>query len=440
MNIRDAEFWGDLEQLFSKTCRSKPEAVRVGAGRCLCKSEQLLSRLRVSRYRAERNNTYSLLVLIQPVKADEQAVQVNRLCACFRGSDSLCELETGQLVLLMDDVRDTANIPLILERLLAMYPGVKTGGHRAHYSRPFVGATVFPVDGLSDEEIFASSEAALARAEEMGPGAYSLSPVSAGRVAMERFELNKDLYKAHRNNEFGVFFQPVINLKSQRVHAVEALLRWQHPVHGSLAPELFLPMLEESGLIVPVGERVLAEACQLLAGLPENGKEFRACMNISARQLEDSGFLLSVLDALYDADLAPASLQLEFHESILVSKTRLAKRILPELHSVGVKLALDHFGTGDAPLGEIARLPIDLIKLDRSLVESIVGDSVSRAIASSALALASVADMQVAAVGVEQIQQTSLLQQLGFGEAQGHYFYQPLSSAELRLLLAETTH
>ncbi len=200
-------------------------------------------------------------------------------------------------------------------------------------------------------------------------------------------------------------------------------------------------MLEESGLIVPVGERLLAQTCEFLAGLPDNGKALRACINISARQLEDSGFMLSVLDALYDADLAQADLQLEFHESILVNKTRLAKRILPELHSVGVKLALDHFGTGDAPLAELARLPFDLIKLDRSLVESIVSDPVSQAIASSTLALAtSAAGMQVAAVGVEQIQQSSLLQQLGFREAQGHFFYQPLSSAELRLLLSETTH
>ena len=412
----------------------------MGAGQCLCTPEQLLSRLRVSRYRAERNNSYSLLVLIQPVNADGQVVQLNRLCACFRGSDSLCDLETGQLALLMDDVRDTAIIPLIIERLLAMYPGFKTGSRRRRYLRPFVGVTVFPVDGLSEEEIFASSEAALARAVELGPGAYSLSPVSAGRAAMQRFELNKDLYKAYRNDEFEVVFQPVINLKSQRVHAVEALLRWQHPVHGSLEPDLFLPMLEESGLIVPVGERLLAQTCEFLAGLPENGKAFRACINISARQLEDSGFMLSVLDALYDADLAPADLQLEFHESILANKIRLAKRILPELHSVGVKLALDHFGTGDAPLAELARLPFDLIKLDRSLVESIVGDPVSQAIASSTLALASAAGMQVAAVGVEKMQQASLLQQLGFREAQGHYFYQPLSSAELRLLLAETTH
>lgn len=441
MNIRDAGFWRDIEQLFSNVHWAEADPVRSGVGQCLCTPEQLLSRLRVSRHRAERNNSYVLLVLIQPAQVDRQrAVQINRLSACLRASDSLCELDTGKLALLMDDVRDTAIIPLIVERLIATFAGVTAGSRAARYSRPYVGATVFPVDGLSDEEIFTSSEAALAKASAMEPGAYSLSPMVTGRAAMERFELSKDLYKAHRNSEFEVVYQPIVDLIDQRIHAVEVFLRWQHPAHGSLAPELFLPMLEESGLIVPVGEQVLTKACQFLAGMPESCDGFRACINISPRQLEDSGFMLSVLDALYDADLAPARLQLEFQESIMASRTRLVQRILPELHNVGVQLALDHFGTGDAPLAELARLPIDLIKLDHSLVEHIADDAVSQAITTGTLALASAAGMQVAAVGVEQRLQAGMLERLGCREAQGRYYSHPLSSAEFRSMLTDTTH
>lgn len=257
---------------------------------------------------------------------------------------------------------------------------------------------------------------------------------------MERFELSKDLYRAHRNNEFEVAYQPVVDLADQRIHAVEVFLRWQHPVRGTLAPALFLPMLEDTGLIVPVGEQVLARTCQFLADMPEGCENFRACINISSRQLEDSGFVLSVLDALYDADLEPTCLQLEFNEDVMVRHTRLLQRILPELHTLGVQLALDHFGTGDAPLSELARLPIDLIKLDRSLVEHIVDDTVSQAIATGTLALASAAGMQVSAVGVEQRLQTSMLERLGCCEAQGGYYSPPLSDAELRLMLADKTH
>ena len=441
MNIRDAEFWRDIEQLFSNVGKTVAGPERLGVGQCLCTLEQLLSRLRASRHRAERNQTYVLLVLMQPTQVDRQrAVQINRLSTCLRASDSLCDLDTGQLALLIDDVRDTAIIPLILERLIATFAGVTASSCTARYARPYVGATVFPVEGLSDEQILASSEAALVKASAMEPGAYSLSPMVTGRAAMERFKLSKDLYKAHRNNEFEVVYQPIVDLVDQRIRAVEVFLRWQHPVHGSLAPELFLPLLEESGLIVPVGERVLANTCQFLAGMVESREGFRACINISPRQLEDSGFLLSVLDALYDADLAPACLQLEFQENIMASCTRLVQRMLPELHNVGVRLALDHFGTGDAPLADLARLPIDLIKLDRSLVENIADDTVSQAIATGTLALASAAGMKVAAVGVEQGLQTSMLERLGCREAQGRYYSQPLSSAEVSSMLTDATH
>jgi EAL domain-containing protein (putative c-di-GMP-specific phosphodiesterase class I) len=440
MNIRETGFWDDIEKLFMNNSLEVASMPRSGIGHCLCTPGQLLSRLRISRHRAERNNSYVLLVLIQPVQAGRQRpVQIKRLAACLRASDSLCELDTGQLALLMDDVTDTAFIPLIVERLIAIFAGVRTSNGAVRYSRPYVGATVFPIEGMSDEEILASSEAALAQALEMEPGAYSLSPMVTGRAAMERFELGKDLHKAHRKNEFEVVYQPIVNLIDQRIHAVEVFLRWFHPAHGSLAPELFLPLLEETGLIVPVGEQVLASTCRLLADMPDSCGHFRACINISSRQLEDSGFLLSVLDALYDADLDPTRLQLEFQEGIMVKQSRLLQRILPELHSLGVQLALDHFGTGDAPPMELARLPIDWLKLDRTMVENIVDDTVSQAIATGAMALASAAGMQVAAVGIERQLQSSMLERLGCCEAQGHYYSHTLSAAELRSMLTDTT-
>ncbi|VAW75140.1 diguanylate cyclase/phosphodiesterase (GGDEF & EAL domains) with PAS/PAC sensor(s), partial [hydrothermal vent metagenome] len=245
----------------------------------------------------------------------------------------------------------------------------------------------------------------------------------------------------HRNNEFKLVYQPIVDLGDRRIHAVEVLLRWQHPVHGCLEPDIFLSLLEDSGLIVPVGERILMDACQFLATLPCSSDEnFRACINISPRQLEDGGFLLSVLDALYDADLDPARLQLEFPESIVVNRSRLVQRVLRELHSAGVQLALDHFGAGGISLADLVRLPINLIKLDHSLIEHIVEDRVSQAIASGTLALAGTVDMQVAAVGVEQDLQNGLLERLGCREAQGRYYSYPLSATELCSVLLDTEH
>ncbi len=439
MNIRDAGFWCEIEGLFPGSEQVDPWLIETGGGQCICSHPQLLDRIRTACYRAERNNNYVLLILIQLLSADRKKIaHASRLSVCLRASDSLCDLGADRLGLLIDDVHDAADAPFFIERLVSVLAGAAIGGGRTRFSKPCVGATLFPVEGMTGAEVWASTEAALDKAISVGAGAYNLAPMATGRAAMERFELSKDLYTAYRNKEFEIVYQPIVDLGDQRIRAVEVLLRWQHPFHGSLAPDLFLPMLEESGLIVPVGEHVLADACQFLATLRSRGYEdFRACINISPRQLEDAGFLLSVLDALYDADLDPGWLQLEFPESIVTSQSRLVKRILPELRNAGVQLALDHFGTGNVPLADLVRLPINLIKLDRSLIEHIADDAVSRAITAGTLALASAAGMQVAAVGVEKDLQSSVLERLGCCEAQGLYYSNPLSGAKLQSMLAE---
>jgi EAL domain-containing protein (putative c-di-GMP-specific phosphodiesterase class I) len=180
----------------------------------------------------------------------------------------------------------------------------------------------------------------------------------------------------------------------------------------------------------------LNRACHTARELLDNGHTaLRVCVNISSRQLADRGFLLSVLDALYDAGLDPHSLQLEFSEQVLIKDTELVRRVLPELNAVGVRLAVDHFGGNETSLAELVRLPINLIKLDRALVNRLPDDAVSRAIAVGTMALAAATDMLVAAVGVEQQRQDAVLEQIGCCEAQGGLYFKPVSGGEISALL-----
>jgi len=357
------------------------------------------------------------------------------MSSCLRVSDSLCDLGGSRFALLLDDIREPSAVPMVIEKLNATLMGPSRPIHRVRWVTN-VGASLLPVAGTPVSEVWRDTEMALEKAIASGSGGYEISPMVTGKAAMERFELSKDLYKAYRNKQFDICYQPIVDLATNRPSGVEGLLRWQHPQRGCLSPDVFLPLLEESGLIVPVGEELLKLSCHMARELVTAGHaDFRICLNISARQLLDGGFLLSVLDALYEANLDAPFLQLEFSEPLLTQHRDLLHRLLPELNSAGVRLAVDHFGTGNAPLAELVRLPINLIKLDHTLVGELLADPGTQAVASAVVALANSTDITIAAVGVEQQQQATALGRLGCHEAQGHYYYKTLTADEISATL-----
>ena len=445
MDIRHTAFWRDIEGLFQE--QSWPgggcEADSANHSR-LCSYAQFLDRLGNSLRRARRNKEYVLLILLQFAQTqherwsgaddavDPGELLVCRLSSCIRANDSVCELEQGRFAMLLEDVREPSAAPMVIEKLNATLLGHPRAERRPAHVQPHLGVSLFPAADLPPGQIWLHAEAALEQAMALGPGCYSISPAVTGQTAMERFELGTDLYKGYRNDEFEVVYQPIVGFTGKCVQALEVLLRWQHPERGCLSPRVFLPLLEESGLIVPVGERLLNRACRMASRLMDEGAaSFRVCVNISARQLVDRGFLLTVLDALYDTGLAPHALQLEFSETVLTGESQLLGRLLPELRSTGVRVAVDHFGTGSAPLTELLSLPLNLIKLDPSLVNGLPDDAVSQAIVSGTVALAASAGMAVAAVGVEQPLQAEVLEKLGCCEVQGRHYAYPVPAARL---------
>lgn len=238
------------------------------------------------------------------------------------------------------------------------------------------------------------------------------------------------VYQAYRNDEFVVYYQPVFGMESGRLVGFEALLRWQHEKHGALHPSEFLGLLEESGLIVPVGERVLQEACQFVREMQESGQPgLRVCVNVSGRQLEDGGFILAMLDAIYDANIASSSLQIELSEQVLKDHPATLSRLFPEIRHAGVRVAIDQVGVTELAPGDLLRFPVSLIKVDRSLVTGVTGDAVAQAMVSGVMKLARSAGVDIAAVGVEADEQLGILNSMGFKEAQGRLFAPPRPAA-----------
>lgn len=445
MEIRRTAFWRSIQSIFMEDESHEGQA-GWGARNRSCSRAQFLDRLETSARRARRNKDYVLLILLQFAQAAEGLAQVTpeesvellicRVSNCIRASDSLCDLGGARFALLLDDVREPSAAPIIIEKLSATLTGATRAGSGIRRLSLNLGASLFPSGDMSVSHLWLHTEAVLEDAIAAGPRVCSLSPMVAGRTAMQRFELCRDLHKAFRNNEFEAVYQPIINYADNRAHACEVLLRWRHPERGCLYPEAFLPLLEESGLIVPVGEWLLNEACGMARKLLDDGHTgLRVCVNVSPRQLADRGFLLAVLDALYDAGLDPQVLQLEFPEQVLAVDPELIQRVLPELKNAGIKLAIDRFGAGEAPLAELIRLPIGLIKLDRSLVTGLSDNAVSQAITSGTVALAKATGMLVAAVGIEQQLQADILERLGCCEVQGRYYSPPVPGGDVSLLL-----
>ena len=448
MDIRQTSFWNRIEGIFEEAPPADRADQSGSYGGRVCSRAQFLDRLHGAVRRAGRHNHYVMLILLQlgPQRrteatagdrgADSVELLICRLGSFIRSSDSLCNLGEGRFAVLMEEVREPSAVPMVIDKLNATL--LARSGSQGNAPRLWanLGVSLFRATDLPVEQIWQQTAAALEQAIGYGPGCYSISPVATERNVMERVELSRDLYRAYRNNEFETVYQPIVDVADRRVLGLEVLLRWRHPERGYLYPAAFLPLLEESGLIVPVGERLLNDACQTARKFLDEGHTMlRVCVNISARQLVDRGFMLTVLDALYDSGLPPEALQLEFPESVLGTESGLLRRLLPELKTMGVKLAIDQFGTGKAALAELACLPVDLVKLDPSLVNRLPNHPDSRAVVTATLALAQSAGMAVAGVGVEHEAQTGILDELGCREMQGRYYSDALPVGEIGVVL-----
>jgi len=371
---------------------------------------------------------------------DEVLVEVaRRLDSTVRGGDTAARFGGDEFAVLLEDVDDSQDAADAAQRILEVLALPIRASHKDLALRASLGISVaLPDDARTAEELIRDADAAMYIAKHEGKNGYRLFEPTMHAGVLERLELRTDLQRAIATEQLELHYQPVVRLTDGSVAGVEALLRWRHPERGMVLPSDFVPIAEETGLIVPIGRWVLREGCRhakrMLAQLP--GEARTMAINLSAKQIQHSDIVADVRDALTDSGLDPAHLTLEITESVLMADTELAVQRLSELKELGVRLALDDFGTGYSSLSYLSRFPVDILKMDRSFLRD---GSAPDVLANAVVGLGATLSLDVIAEGIELPEQWQTLRALGCGLGQGYLFARPMDAdASMAFLAAQS--
>jgi diguanylate cyclase (GGDEF)-like protein/PAS domain S-box-containing protein len=354
-----------------------------------------------------------------------------RLTGAVRREDTVARMGGDEFTLLLEDLRRPEDAAVLARKLLEALGDPYAIAGRELFVTASVGISLYPRDGRSAEELVRNADAAMYQAKDAGRNGYHFYTPELTAAALQRVHLEADLRRALGRGELVVHYQPQIELGSGRLIGAEALVRWRHPEQGLIAPDRFIHLAEDTGLIIELGELVLRAACRqamdwLASGVPIE----RIAVNVSAQQVQRSDFVGTVRDVLADTGLPPRHLELEVTETFIMGQAEEGIRALHQLREMGVRLAVDDFGTGYSSLGYLKRLPIHMLKIDRSFVSELHGDSEDLAIAKAVIALGRTLGLQVIAEGVEHDDQAGLLLAEGCHYAQGYLFGRPVEGAD----------
>ncbi len=364
------------------------------------------------------------------VAGDELLVAISRrMERVLRFGDTLARVGGDEFAIVCGDVMDAGEPEAVAARVLGTFTDALPLGDGEVFLQASVGIALANGDDDCSERLLRDADAALAVAKESGRGRVVVFDDEMRVRAIERLELEKDLHRALRNRELRVFYQPLVHFDGAEVIGFEALLRWDHPERGLVTPYDFIPLAEETGLIVPIGAWVLHEVCAQAArwnaAAPKGEPPLLVSVNLSARQLAHPDLVATVAEAVAQAGIPPSSLVLEITETVLMDDPELASTILHALRSLGVRLAIDDFGTGHSSLGYLKALPVDCLKIDRSFVAGLASDPDDRAIVAAVVHMGHALGLQVTAEGIETSEQLAQLERLGCDVGQGFYFARP---------------
>jgi diguanylate cyclase (GGDEF)-like protein/PAS domain S-box-containing protein len=319
----------------------------------------------------------------------------------------------------------------IAKRMLAQIANPILVGDAHFQLKASIGISLYPDDGKDCATLLQNADLAMYRAKADDGNRFSFFSADLQEVAKQRLHITNGLRDALQKREFKLFWQGKVDAQSRSVTGVEALIRWFHPIEGMIAPNVFIPIAEENGLIVPIGRWVMLEACRQIKAWENQGLKLPASINVSARQFREESFIDDVKTCLEITNCDPTLLEIEVTESMVMHDPDKVIHLLHELKALGIKLSLDDFGTGHSSLAWLRKFPIDTIKIDRSFVSFLTTDKDDQAICKAVLALADSLDLQTVAEGVETAEQADLLAQLGCDQLQGFYFYKPMPVEQL---------
>jgi diguanylate cyclase (GGDEF)-like protein/PAS domain S-box-containing protein len=357
----------------------------------------------------------------------------DRLRQCVRDTDMVARLGGDEFAIMQAGASQPTDATSLASRLIEVVGApYALGGHQVTIELS-IGIALAPGDGLDPEGLLKNADLALYRAKSDGRGLYRFfEPDMDARMQARRL-LEIDLRKAIANSEFELFYQPLVDMQTEHVTGFEALIRWHHPERGMIAPLDFIAVAEETGLIVPIGDWVLHQACAEAAGWPSDVK---IAVNLSSIQFKSRSLLQSVISALAASGLSPNRLELEITESVLLLDGDATLAILHELRGLGVRISMDDFGTGYSSLSYLRKFPFDKIKIDQSFIFDMSDHNDSLAIVRAVIAMGSGLGIATTAEGVETLEQFKQLKLEGCTEVQGYLFSPPRPAAELKGLLA----
>ena len=355
----------------------------------------------------------------------------DRLRNCVRDIDLVARLSGDEFAIIQTSLNLPSDAAALAMRVReAVHEPFDLDGHQLTVDIS-IGISIAPNDATELNELLKTADIALYEAKNMGRGTYCFYEPEMNARMQARGQLELDLQNALTNGEFELYYQPVVNLEDNKIISFEALLRWHHPTRGLVSPTEFIPIAEEMGLIIPLGEWVLRTACAEAATWPD---DIQVAVNLSSVQLKNKNLVNVIISAIASARMPATRLVLETTESVLLQDTFANLATLKQLHELGVQFAMDDFGTGYSSLGYLLSFPFSKIKIDRSFITGLADKKESRAIVRAIADLARSLDMRVIAEGVETIEQLEQVRLLGCTEMQGYLFSPPRPAAEIRPL------
>lgn len=408
----------------------------------------MLDRLQVSLAQAQRWGQAVAALLVDldrfkvlndtfgPAHGDEILRQMgNRLKQCTREGDTVARLGGDEFMVLLPNLAGPQGAASVAEKILqGIARPLHVNGQEVFLSAS-IGLSLFPDDAKNADELIRNADTAMYSAKRLGRNNYQFFTHDLNLQMQERLFIEHGLRVAEQRKELRLLYQPKIKLGERIITGLEALVRWHHPSLGLIFPERFIPIAEDTGLIVPIGEWVLRSACEQIRTWRDDGLHLVVAVNLSARQFRQENLAQTICNILTETGVSANYLELEITESDIMQNAESAIATLEELKAKGITISIDDFGTGYSSLSYLKRLPLDILKIDRSFVRDIPADHDDAAIVCAIIALARSMDMKVVAEGVESRSQAKFLFQSGCDFAQGYYFSPPVAPEEVRTVL-----
>jgi len=378
-------------------------------------------------------------------------VTADRLSEAIRSTDSIAlnksplintsvaRLGGDEFTILLEDIENTKAVSRVAGRMIRAVSEPIMLGDQEVYTSTSIGVAVYPADGDDVEMLLKNADAAMYHAKEQGRNNYQFFTQSMNESSVEQLLLENNLRKAITKGELQLYYQPQVSVVSGQLVGMEALIRWQHPEKGFISPAVFIPVAEETGMIMEIGEWVIQQACRQAAEWRDKGfKPIRISVNLSARQLKDERLPDIIASNIFDTGMEARYLGVELTESAIILEPEMALARLQNIKSLGVKLSLDDFGTGYSSLSYLKRFPIDTLKIDQAFIHDVKVDHEDAALVKAIIAMAHGLGMDVVAEGVESQEQLKFLGAHACDTIQGFLFSRPLPAAEIENMLNKT--